>query len=248
MSSSSPQRPGPLPKSGSGRHHHGNDHHQHSKSWTARLYRKHDAKHHQPENRPLLADDNPEEPTPSEASEAEAEPRRSRNCCSDSVKGPISFFKKVGGWTKDTLATVSKAATSAGRAVTKAAKKVAEGTRNNPKKVMGGTIAGLAATTGCLSIALISDQLQHKGAIDICYTPACVEASEFILRNLDAGLISEIGSNSLGLQTASIDPCTDFDQFACGGFRSRYDLRGDQGDIYTGIGFLRLRWSIRLTC
>jgi hypothetical protein len=235
MSSPSPQRPGPLPKSGSGRHHHGNDHHQHSRSWTARLYRKHDAKHHRPENQPLLADDNIEEPEPSEAvSDPEEEPSRCRNCFSGATHGPIRLFKKLGKWSKNGITAAGDAAKSAGNAVKGAAEKVASGTKNNPKKVMAGTIAILTAATIALSATLILDQIQHKNSVELCTTPGCVEASDFILRNLDPDLISDISSDALDYRTTSIDPCTDFDQFVCGGFRKRFDLREDQGDMYTG--------------
>jgi hypothetical protein len=130
---------------------------------------------------------------------------------------------------------VTDAAKSTGNAVSEGVNKMAQGTRNIPKKVMGVTIAGLTATVVVLSAILIVDQLQHNGTVDVCYTPACVEASEFILRNLDPNLISDVSKSAVDYRTVSIDPCSDFDQFACGGFRKRFDLREDQGDMYTGV-------------
>lgn len=232
MSSPSPQRPGLTPKSGSSRHHHGNDHHQHSKSWTARLYRKHDAKHHRPESAPLLADDNPE---PSEiTSEPEDEHQPTRDCCSSIIKGPILLVKKAGGLLKKAATSAGKATKSVGHVVANAGKKTTSFVRNNPKKVMAGTIAGLTVATVGLSTKLALHQIQHKDAVDVCTTPACVQASDFILRNLDPGLTADASTHALEFGTASINPCTEFDQFVCGGFRKRYDLREDQGDMYTG--------------
>jgi len=31
-----------------------------------------------------------------------------------------------------------------------------------------------------------------------------------------------------------IDPCTNFEELVCGGWRDRHDLREDQGDAFTG--------------
>ena len=31
-----------------------------------------------------------------------------------------------------------------------------------------------------------------------------------------------------------LDPCTDFEELVCGGWRDRHDLRPDQGDAFTG--------------
>lgn len=237
MSSSSPQRPGPLPKSGSSRHHHGNDHHQHSKSWTARLYRKHDAKHHQREAAPLLADENPEEPEPSEGESEPEERQRCRSCCSccsRASKGPSGLLKKAGKHVKDALVKVGEAAKSAGNAVAGAAKKSGSKARDNPKKIMGVTIAVLLAAVVGLGIALVVDKIQHKKEVKVCTSAACVQASDFILRNLDPDLTSEDSTQALDYHTVSLDPCTNFDEFVCGGFDKQYDLREDQGDMYTG--------------
>jgi endothelin-converting enzyme len=31
-----------------------------------------------------------------------------------------------------------------------------------------------------------------------------------------------------------LDPCTDFEELVCGGWKDRHDLRADQGDAFTG--------------
>ncbi|OQE20033.1 hypothetical protein PENSTE_c014G01737 [Penicillium steckii] len=55
----------------------------------------------------------------------------------------------------------------------------------------------------------------------ICQTPECVHAASEILYSLDPNY-------------ADIDPCTNFDQYVCGGWRDRHDLRADQGTIFAG--------------
>ncbi|KAF2840791.1 endothelin-converting enzyme [Patellaria atrata CBS 101060] len=56
---------------------------------------------------------------------------------------------------------------------------------------------------------------------DVCLTPACVHASSEILYNLSPNY-------------KNIDPCTNFEELVCGGWRERHDLRPDQGDAFTG--------------
>jgi len=56
---------------------------------------------------------------------------------------------------------------------------------------------------------------------DTCLTPACVHASSEILYNLSP-------------KYKELDPCTDFEELVCGGWRERHDLRPDQGDAFTG--------------
>src|SRR5689334_6688203 len=56
---------------------------------------------------------------------------------------------------------------------------------------------------------------------DLCLTPACVHASSEILY-------------SLSPDYENIDPCTDFEELVCGGWKEHHDLRPDQGDAFTG--------------
>ncbi|RVX75992.1 hypothetical protein B0A52_00349 [Exophiala mesophila] len=56
---------------------------------------------------------------------------------------------------------------------------------------------------------------------DICLTPECVHAASEILYNLSPNY-------------KNIDPCTNFEELVCGGWRERHDLRPDQGDAFTG--------------
>lgn len=55
----------------------------------------------------------------------------------------------------------------------------------------------------------------------VCTSPECIHASSDILYNLDPDY-------------ENVDPCTDFDQYVCGGWVERHDLRSDQAELYTG--------------
>ncbi|EYE94245.1 M13 family metallopeptidase [Aspergillus ruber CBS 135680] len=55
----------------------------------------------------------------------------------------------------------------------------------------------------------------------LCKSPECVHAASEILYNLDPNF-------------ANVDPCSDFDQYVCGGWRARHDMRPDQGSIFAG--------------
>lgn len=55
----------------------------------------------------------------------------------------------------------------------------------------------------------------------VCDSPACVHASSEILYSLDH-------------KYKDIDPCTNFEQYVCGGWRDRHDMRPDQGSIFAG--------------
>ncbi|EAW09811.1 M13 family metallopeptidase [Aspergillus clavatus NRRL 1] len=55
----------------------------------------------------------------------------------------------------------------------------------------------------------------------LCESPECIHAASEILYNLDPN-------------HGKLDPCTDFEQYVCGGWRERHDLRPDQGSMFTG--------------
>ena len=55
----------------------------------------------------------------------------------------------------------------------------------------------------------------------ICLTPTCIHAASEILYNLSPDY-------------PEVDPCTNFDEFVCGGWKDRHDLREDQDDVFTG--------------
>ena len=56
---------------------------------------------------------------------------------------------------------------------------------------------------------------------ELCLTPACVHAASEILYNLSPDY-------------KDLDPCDNFEELVCGGWRERHDLRADQGDAFTG--------------
>lgn len=60
---------------------------------------------------------------------------------------------------------------------------------------------------------------EKKGGV--CMTPACVHAASEILYNLSP-------------EYKKLDPCNNFEELVCGGWRDRHDLRADQGDAFTG--------------
>ncbi|POS86146.1 hypothetical protein EPUL_003660 [Erysiphe pulchra] len=77
-----------------------------------------------------------------------------------------------------------------------------------------------ALTLVSLSVSLILVTVGFF-AKTTCLTPACIHASSEILYNLSPNY-------------QSIDPCTDFEELVCGGWKERHHLRSDQGDIFTG--------------
>ncbi|KAF2103346.1 peptidase family M13 [Rhizodiscina lignyota] len=82
-------------------------------------------------------------------------------------------------------------------------------------------------TMGLLSTALIFYYLLPAGLgifttkSDTCLSAECIHASSEILYNLSPNY-------------KELDPCTDFEELVCGGWRDRHDLREDQGDAFTG--------------
>lgn len=67
----------------------------------------------------------------------------------------------------------------------------------------------------------ISNRFVAHRKSDLCLTPACVHAASEILYNLSPNY-------------KELDPCEDFEELVCGGWRDRHDLRADQGDAFTG--------------
>lgn len=81
-------------------------------------------------------------------------------------------------------------------------------------------VLGATAAAGILYYN-IPEAASHSAKNKLCLTPACVHAASEILYNLSPNY-------------KELDPCTDFEELVCGGWRDRHDLRPDQGDAFTG--------------
>ncbi|KAF2443913.1 peptidase family M13 [Karstenula rhodostoma CBS 690.94] len=83
-------------------------------------------------------------------------------------------------------------------------------------------VFGAVAALGLVyySIADVNNQ-EDSDSSKLCLTPACVHAASEILYNLSPNY-------------KELDPCDDFEELVCGGWRDRHDLRPDQGDAFTG--------------
>jgi hypothetical protein len=202
---------------GSSKHVHADaPSHRHSKPWTARLYRKHDAKHHQvePEAAPLLAESEPEEPAPG----------------GDEPRPGYNFRRRA----RELFESGANSGVNGAKAITKKIKEAGAPVKNNPKRSMAGAIILLTITSLGLGSKLLYD---HNKPVDqspeLCATPDCVAASNYILNNLDPSVLEQAVSQEVNVLTTPIDPCTDFDQYVCGGFQKSQDIRGDKGYIST---------------
>ncbi|KAK7193250.1 hypothetical protein DPSP01_008151 [Paraphaeosphaeria sporulosa] len=101
-------------------------------------------------------------------------------------------------------------------------------TRANPSPRRGLSVVsalrvfGVAAALGLVYYSIADADNQEKvESSKLCLTPACVHAASEILYNLSPNY-------------KELDPCDDFEELVCGGWRDRHDLRPDQGDAFTG--------------
>jgi hypothetical protein len=251
MSSPSPQRPplSPVTAVGSSKHKRTASGHKHSKSWTARLYRKHDAKYHQSnQSAPLLADETQSEPEPSIAEAEAPQDREERHRLRDLFGHVVIDTKSmIGGawcWLKSGANAAASGTKSAASAVSNVAVASANAVRNNPKKTMGTVIALLSTALTGVSTAYVIDRMGHKALGELCTTPMCVKASNYILRNLHPAIVDQPEVISLNLNDTDVDPCTDFDRYVCGNFHHRFDLREDQSELNTGTWLLASEHSL----
>lgn len=72
-----------------------------------------------------------------------------------------------------------------------------------------------------LTNTVVGSDIEVEKKAALCLTPACVHAASEILYNLSPAY-------------KELDPCDDFEELVCGGWRDRHDLRADQGDAFTG--------------
>lgn len=90
------------------------------------------------------------------------------------------------------------------------------------------TVAKWLATCACglyfianRTILGSHDTASAATAPDLCLEPECIHAASEILYNLHPNY-------------QDIDPCLDFEQYTCSGWRDRHDMRPDQGSIFAG--------------
>ncbi len=245
-----PSSPGPGPPSshgfarqnGSGhieRHANRPEASRHGSDWLSRLHRRHDAKHHssrglrEDEEAPLLAEADAY-PTGEHAranDEADSEPR-----------GRLGALKKAGRRSASSIAQASQTvigATVNGTSVlasstARAAKTGAQKTRKHSKKVMGTVIilllVALAVLATMFGLHLATDEMNQT-----CTALSCIDAAANILQNLHPKAGAESSNvDSISTGAAAPNPCTDFDEFVCGGFSDHNDLGDDQGEIDAG--------------
>lgn len=201
----------------------------HKDDWLSKLHRRHDAKHHsdREQQAPLLADDHQDEQSETEALTAPP-PRQSPW---DKIRDVLSKTAHITRKTGSALGNgAKKVANAAGRGTSKAK----QGVKKHHKKIMGAAIVLLTASTATVG-GVHLNHLRHDKNVSYCTTPACIEAANNILQNLDPSLhISGSDIHTFELSDQAVDPCKQFDQFVCGGFERRYDLRADQTEMSTG--------------
>ncbi|KAH8695544.1 endothelin-converting enzyme [Talaromyces proteolyticus] len=96
--------------------------------------------------------------------------------------------------------------------------------RSGPKLLI---LAKWLAISACAAYFIASrvsfglTESRHVAAPSLCFEPECIHAASEILYNLDP-------------HYEDIDPCDNIEQFICGGWRDRHDMRPDQGSIFAG--------------
>jgi hypothetical protein len=211
----------------------------HSSDWLSRLHRRHDTRHHPHEDEaaPLLtpSNDDPEQGhSDMEAAQSQNWIKRVLQSCVGAVKNILTSSATTSG---NAAKTTGRAAKNAAKAVVGAiannASKAISVFRRNPKASTGTAVAllfiGNIVLGTMYSIHLISDK-KHES----CSTPGCIRASNNLLQNLHHNARADTTNpKQASAFEGSVNPCTEFDKFVCGGFHDRYDLASDQGHIDT---------------
>ena len=79
-------------------------------------------------------------------------------------------------------------------------------------------ILGVVVIVGLVLAAALYPKMHANATIELCLTPACIHAASGYLTNLAPSY-------------KSLDPCDDFEEYVCGGWRSAHDLRADEGRV-----------------
>lgn len=214
----------------------------HSSSFISRLHRRHDARHHSSRDRdeevaPLLAQSDEQH----QEEDHEESGRRSGNQQYSLLRPIQPIIDSIGSVLQrgvalagETLQNATELARSAGAATKRSASTASQKVSNHPKRTMAGLILLLASGNITLG-SLLGVEMAKENNNGICTTSACIRAADNILRNLHPNAKAQSSVvDDITAQTIAIDPCTDFEKFACGSFSEHHDLRSDQGRVDAG--------------
>ncbi|RMZ75325.1 hypothetical protein DV737_g5337, partial [Chaetothyriales sp. CBS 132003] len=191
--------------------------------------RSQDAMHNE-EEAPLLADADERqeihEPLP-------PQPKPGLTPSFGTVLKAIEASRKVVQATQAVSNLVQSQSQTTARGSMRAAKATGRHVRMHKHKYIGGIIAVAAITAVGLGVAY-GVRVWRKSKLVICKSALCILAVEAILGNLHPDVASMLSPRHVhSLPSFPIDPCTDFDQFVCGGFAQHHQFRSDQSDIST---------------
>ena len=119
------------------------------------------------------------------------------------------------------LALIKNGAKMGSNAIVGSAKRLFRAIRKNLTPILACATILLAMTVVGLSLGWAIDhkaQKDHKSSF--CLSNDCSEAGSQIFRNLAANY-------------TALDPCSNFEQYACGGFPQHHKLRPDQSGLFT---------------
>lgn len=214
----------------------------HNSDWLSRFHRRHDARHHaeREQEAPLLVEEHADEQSEVDAEvDAEAVPPPDQHPLQRTVETVRRMITQGGQavrrGTLSVAAAVGSGVGESARRASTAGSKVKRTTQTHSKKIMAAIVLLLLILLAILIYLLTAGQ-KEPTKDSCCSTPACIEAASNILRNLDPS-VKQNASTISGLipYSGAVDPCEHFDQYVCGGFDKRVDLRPDQDEVSTGM-------------
>ena len=214
----------------------------HNSDWLSRFHRRHDARHHaeRAQEAPLLVEEHADEHSEVDAEvDAEAIAPPDQRLLKQTVETARQTMTQAGHAVRSsTLSVAAAIGSDVGETAKRASKvgsKVKRTVQNHSKKIMAAIVALLLIVLAILVYLLMAGQKEPTKE-SCCATPACIEAASNILQNLDPS-VKQNASTLTGLIShgGAVDPCEHFDQYVCGGFDKRYDMRPDQDEVSTGM-------------